>query len=93
MLIRTEKIRKGKAIPVVEDISAGLAADSQAQINAMQRNNAQVDRIAQMEIEEARRTTTNDVVLSQLAQFSKSASEAIQKNAEEMFKKGQNFAQ
>ena len=72
--------------PVVEDISAGLAADSQAQINAMQRNNAQVARIAQMEIEEARRTTTNDVVLSQLAQFSKSASEAIQKNAEKTAK-------
>ena len=69
--------------PVVEDISAGMARDSQAQINAMQRNNAQLDRIARMEIEEAKRTTQNDALLGTLAQFSKTAQTYLKQNLEQ----------
>ena len=81
--------------PVVEDISAGMSADMQRKISQLQQYNQEVDRIAQQEVEEAKRTTRNDAGLQMLAQFSKTAAAEVKRIGDQTAKDieiGQNYA-
>ena len=81
--------------PVVMDLSAGMARDSQAQINAMQRNNAQLERIAQLQVEEANelpKVMYSSITLSQFSQTASKQLQRIQKQTAQDIEDGQTWA-
>ena len=72
--------------PVVEDFSQAMSADMQRRLALQQNANQQTAQALQQEVQNAKYTTQNDAALQTLAQFSKTAADYVQKNAEQTAK-------